>query len=711
MLRIAPLPGAMLVVAALMMAFATGARAQSISFGNGKIVISPGGLPGVALPKGTRQPGRNLTRPANPSAPRPNGIQPRGTIKPGRIVPKIVAPLVTDLPAANSRGSRTRAPARTAPEKHPPLICINGSAAGRTCVCDNGRIIPAVGQRVVRCPVPSRPQPCPAGEVRSGGSCVDRDPPRLRGAAGTCLYGRWRQGVCVCPGGRPAQRLGRSNYVCRPDLTCDEGWQRVGSRCTRVDRPSFLPPIVNPGILDDDTDLPACARGYRLRGERCVRVSTDPACGPGTLSFEGRCLKWAHGGGRALPPSNDQPPLPSRAPTPTAGNPDFEPDEVLVEISGTNPRATAERLESRYRLNRLSETRIDLLGASLLRFAITDGRPVATVAADLATEPGVTGAQPNRRFRLNKKTTKGEPEDKVAPEPLALAVEQYALDLITARTAHTTSRGADIKIAVIDSGIDADHPELAGAIAASLNTFTDTPHAADAHGTGIAGIIAARRELTGIAPDAKVLAVEAFSAAGGAAGGGRGTSYRIATGVDWALANGAKVVNMSFEGGEDDLIARVLAAAARRGALLVAAAGNGGKSAPPAFPASHPDVLAVTATDDGARRFEGANVGDYLDVAAPGVSIIVAAPDAAYDLMDGTSFAAAHVSGVAALVLAVNPDISREELSALLARTARDLGNPGRDELFGAGLIDAARAVSPPSAAAADAPARVGSGR
>ena len=711
MLRIAPLTGALIGLAALMMALATGARAQSISFGNGKIVISPGGLPGIGLPNGKKQPGRNLTRPANPRVPRPTGVQPRGTIKPGRIIPKIVAPLVANPPTAGSRGSRTRSPTRTDPAKHPPLICINGSATGRTCVCDNGKIIPAVGQRVVRCPVPSRPQPCSTGQARVGGLCVERDPPRLRGTAGTCLYGRWRHGECVCPGGRPAQRLGRSNYVCRPDLTCDEGWQRDGSRCTRVDRPSFLPPIVNPGILDDDPDLPACAKGYRLRGERCVRISTDPACGPGTLSFEGRCLRWASGGGRTPPPSIEQPPLPSRATSTAASEPDFEPDEVIVEIAGSSPQATVERLESRYRLNRLSETRIDLLDANLLRFAITDGRPVATVAADLAAEPGVTGAQPNRRFRLNKKTTKDEPEDKPGPEPLALAVEQYALDLITARAAHATTRGAGIKIAVIDSGIDADHPELAGAIAASLNTFTDTPHAADAHGTGIAGIIAARRELTGIAPAAQVLAVEAFSAAGSASGGGRGTSYRIATGIDWALANGAKVVNMSFEGGNDDLIARMLAAAARRGALLVAAAGNGGSSAPPAFPASHPDVLAVTATDDTTRRFEGANVGGYLDVAAPGVSIIVAAPDAAYDLMDGTSFAAAHVSGVAALVLALNPEIGREELSALLARTARDLGEPGRDEFYGAGMVDAARAVSPPPAAAADAPARVGSGR
>ncbi len=127
--------------------------------------------------------------------------------------------------------------------------------------------------------------------------------------------------------------------------------------------------------------------------------------------------------------------------------------------------------------------------------------------------------------------------------------------------------------------------------------------------------------------------------------------------------------------------------------MFVSAAGNGGPEAPPACPAAHPDVIAVTAINEDKRLYVHANVGDYIDVAAPGVDIIAAAKDGAYDLPAKPRFAAAHVTAVAALLLSKSPRLSRPQILARLKETAADLGAPGPDDYFGAGCINAHEAL------------------
>ena len=124
-----------------------------------------------------------------------------------------------------------------------------------------------------------------------------------------------------------------------------------------------------------------------------------------------------------------------------------------------------------------------------------------------------------------------------------------------------------------------------------------------------------------------------------------------------------------------------------------AAAGNDGPGAPPAYPAAHPDVIAVTAIDERSNLYDHANIGAYVDLAAPGVDVMTAASGGAYDLASGTSFAAAHVSGVVALMLARSPRLTRERALAGLTASASDLGPPGRDERFGAGCVNAHAAL------------------
>src|SRR5262249_49078590 len=152
---------------------------------------------------------------------------------------------------------------------------------------------------------------------------------------------------------------------------------------------------------------------------------------------------------------------------------------------------------------------------------------------------------------------------------------------------------------------------------------------------------------------ASLLAVRAFSA--GAGEGGEGTTFRVLRGLDWAAGQGARVVNMSFAGPQDPALAEALAKARTKGIVLVAAAGNAGPKSPPLFPAADPNVIAVTATDVDDKLFAQANRGDYITIAAPGVEILVAAPEDNITFTSGTSVAAAHVSGLAALLIEAKP--------------------------------------------------------
>jgi subtilisin family serine protease len=250
---------------------------------------------------------------------------------------------------------------------------------------------------------------------------------------------------------------------------------------------------------------------------------------------------------------------------------------------------------------------------------------------------------------------------------------------------------------VIDSGIDVKHPELAGSIAASFDALgsKEGPHV---HGTGIAGAIVAHARLMGSAPAAKILAIRAF---GVAQNGAESSTFVILKGLDYAASHGAQIINMSFAGPKDALIERGIAAVAAKGIVMVAAAGNAGAKSPPLYPAANENVIAVSATDAQDRLFSASNRGNYVAVAAPGVDIFLPAPDEKYQMTSGTSFSAAYVSGILALALERNPALKPDDMRAILTRTARDLGAPGRDDLFGAGEADAYAAVT----AAVTAPA------
>ncbi|WP_420888272.1 S8 family serine peptidase [Bradyrhizobium brasilense] len=371
------------------------------------------------------------------------------------------------------------------------------------------------------------------------------------------------------------------------------------------------------------------------------------------------------------------------------------PNELVAEIDGALTEAEADALARRHGLRRIASQNVALLGATIGLFRILGNRSAETASRELASDAGVRSVQPNYRYALQDQKASG------GSDPA-----QYAQTQLHLPAAHKLARGMNVTIAVIDSGVDAAHPELANTVADTFDAL-GSKDAPNAHGTAIAGAIAARVRLTGSAPEVRILAIRAFGAVAGGAGS---TSYVILRSLDYAVAHGAQIVNMSFAGPQDALVGRAVAAAAARDVVLVAAAGNAGPTSPPLYPAAHPDVIAVSGTDAGDRLMAASNRGSHIALAAPGADLLVPVPAGKYQLMSGTSFSAAFVSGIAALVLERNPALKPAEVRRVLTSTARDLGTPGRDDLFGAGEADALGAVmaatSAPVASAADKPSQ-----
>ena len=436
-------------------------------------------------------------------------------------------------------------------------------------------------------------------------------------------------------------------------------------------------------------------------GRTTPNLRTSPACSYAYRGSDGECgdkpVSSADGaggtGGSAAKNKNSGP---RRNIAQTALNLRTVAGQIVAEIDGSLSDVQADELARRHRLARLRSQNFPLIGGTIGLFRITDRRTIEVASREFATEASVHSVQPNFRYVLQEQKaalTEGDPA-------------QYANAKLRLPQAHTLAHGANVTIAVIDSGIDVKHPELVNAIADNFDALgsKEGPHV---HGTGIAGAIVSHARLMGSAPEARILAIRAF---GAAPNGAESTSYVILKGLDYAAAHGAQVVNMSFAGPKDGLIERAIAATVAKGIVMVAAAGNAGPKSPPLYPAANANVIAVTATDAQDRLFAASNRGSHIAISAPGVDIFLPAPDEKYQMTSGTSFSAAYVSGLAALMLERNPALKPGEVHAILMKTARDLGAPGRDDLFGAGEADAFAAVSAvapamPVATASDRPA------
>jgi len=281
--------------------------------------------------------------------------------------------------------------------------------------------------------------------------------------------------------------------------------------------------------------------------------------------------------------------------------------------------------------------------------------------------------------------------------PLLLAAQtieeqEWHLDALDIYSAQDQARGDGVIVAVIDSGVDAQHPDLAGRVLPGTgfgsSKGTDGTTDTDGHGTGMAGIIAATGRgggALGIAPGARILPVasaekEQFSL------------DVVAESIRWAADHGAKVINMSlgFSSSMTPSLVKAVNYAIEKDVVLVAATGNEGREV--SAPANIGGVVAVAGTNREGKPWKSSNVGSDTVLAAPAEGIVTAAPEGVYASgyaeMDGTSAAAAIVSGVAALIRARHPQMPAKDVVNALIRTAKDMAEPGRDDTTGFGMVD-----------------------
>lgn len=344
----------------------------------------------------------------------------------------------------------------------------------------------------------------------------------------------------------------------------------------------------------------------------------------------------------------------------------FMPDEVLVTVEGDG--AVVSDLAASFGLEIRSQRVSTLLGATVVRFGIPDGRPVGVVLAQLVGDSRTQGSVPNHIYNLQQ----------------AAGAQNYAFQRIALKP--DSANGENVRIAVIDTAIDETHPALKDVVVGIFDAMPGVEVTVRDHGTSIAGLISGVGDLPGMAPGSKIYHARAFE-------GGRSTMDIILAALDWAASQEVRIINMSFVGPNNAFLEAACAAARQRDMVLVAAAGNNGPKAPYGYPAAYDSVIAVTATDDKDELMQQANRGPYVFVSAPGVNMM-APVGGGQDLVTGTSFAAAIVSGAIANLIHNQPDRSADWIEQALSATAKDLGEAGRDADYGYGLLDATAAES-----------------
>jgi hypothetical protein len=288
-----------------------------------------------------------------------------------------------------------------------------------------------------------------------------------------------------------------------------------------------------------------------------------------------------------------------------------------------------------HRLQYLDAWPMPMIGVDCFIMAVTDGRSTAAASDELSHDAKVAWAEPVQLFHAQGAAA--SPDD-----PLFLA--QPAAHQWQLADLHRISTGRGVKVAIIDSGIQANHPDLAGQVIVNRNFVVGQSEVPEDHGTGVAGVIAAKSGnglgIAGVAPDARLMGLRACWQRGGAASSTVCDGLSLAKAIYFAVGAKADIINLSLSGPDDRLLRLLLQAALSRGSVVVGAydrtkPGGG-------FPASVDGVIAVAD-----QRFAGAPAQVYI---APGRDIPTTQPGGKWFLVNGSSYSAAHVSGLAALV-------------------------------------------------------------
>jgi subtilisin family serine protease len=290
--------------------------------------------------------------------------------------------------------------------------------------------------------------------------------------------------------------------------------------------------------------------------------------------------------------------------------------------------------------------------------------------------------------------------------PLALAdIIDWGLALLNVPDHWKRTAGAGVRVALLDTGIDESHTDLAEAIddARDFTRSKSGPADRNGHGTHVAGIVAARqnnRGVVGVAPQSRLLVAKVLG------DDGVGSSAAVAAGIDWACDSGAHLLSMSLGSPQPDpRLHAAIKRAVAKGVFVVTAAGNAGRSNSVNYPARWRETVAVAAVDRNGRLSRFSSRGSQVDIAAPGQDVLSTYAGGGYAKLSGTSMAAPFVAGIVALLIALHRDACHShtplrtlaDLQEHLRRTARDAGPTGHDPGYGWGLIDPDKLLRAPA--------------
>lgn len=340
--------------------------------------------------------------------------------------------------------------------------------------------------------------------------------------------------------------------------------------------------------------------------------------------------------------------------------PDALTDQIIIVTAGT--AADAARITRAGGVTLIEATPLEAISRTMIVAALEPGDSVAAATARLEGVRGVEWAQPNQLFQ---------------PLGKASLPKRFTLHGVTPATARVSGT-----IAMIDTPVDTRHESLKGAV---VQQTVYSPDSAPAiHGTAVASLLVGTGEVKGIAAGARLISLAAFAPSKD--GTGLSQTRYLAKAVNGAWSLNPHVLNLSFGGNPDRLLASLLDAVRTRGICVAAAAGNGGAKGKVLFPATHPASLAITAVDEKLKPYTWASRGTGIDVAGVGVGLLATVPGG-YRQVSGTSFATAIIAGallrLPACSTARNPGAMKQQVTAL----AQDLGAKGRDPIFGAGLF------------------------
>lgn len=350
--------------------------------------------------------------------------------------------------------------------------------------------------------------------------------------------------------------------------------------------------------------------------------------------------------------------------------------EVVVRFS---PRPSKQVIESMLKKTH-SRIKRDYKDSMIIK---SDTMTTQQLMKHFAEHPDSIYAEPNYLLLPNR-----------VPNDVFYHRYQWNLPLIDMEQSWEITEGSpDVIVAVVDTGVDLNHPEFKGKLVGGYNMIADSnnPNDDNGHGTHVSGVIAARSNnhdgIAGMSWNSKIMPIKAIGA------DGSGTAFDIAQGIRWATDNGARVINLSVGNYTPSAaLQEACTYAYKRNVVLVAATGNDATDQP-GYPAAYKEVIGVSAVDHNKRFADFSNFGEYVDVVAPGVDIPSTYIYSDFAALSGTSMACPHVAALASLIISVNPSLSNKEVMDIIRKSSQDLGDAGHDNTFGYGLIDVKAAL------------------